>query len=126
MARTSPSEATASFLEAFNSGDVEGIVSHYTSDAVFVQADGTEVRGHAAIRETLTGFMAMKPRLEMHKVSHVICGDVATNMAKWTLDGTGPDGPVHMEGGGFDIMQRQSDGSWKMVIDNPWGPGALG
>jgi uncharacterized protein (TIGR02246 family) len=125
MANSSPSEATASFLEAFNSGDVEGVLSHYTSDAVFVQPDGQEARGQQAIRETLTGFMGMKPRLEMRKVASVMVGDLATNMAKWTLDGTGPDGPVHLEGGGFDVMRRQPDGSWKMVIDNPWGPGLL-
>ena len=127
MARTSPSEATASFLEAFNSGDVETIMSHYTPDAVFIQADGQEVRGQQAIRETLTGFMAMKPRLEMHKAVSVICGDVASNMGQWTLTGTGPDGePMQMEGRGFDVMQRQPDGAWRMVIDNPWGGEALG
>jgi ketosteroid isomerase-like protein len=31
-----------------------------------------------------------------------------------------------MEGKGFDVMRRQSDGSWKMVIDNPWGTAVLG
>ncbi len=126
MPTSSPTEATTSFLEAFNSGNVEAILSHYAPSAVFVQADGQEVRGEQALRETLTGFMAMKPRLQFHKAVSITCGDLASNIGQWTLEGTGPEGPVKMEGRGFDVMQRQADGSWKMVIDNPWGDAVLG
>ena len=30
-----------------------------------------------------------------------------------------------MEGVAVDVIRRQPDGSWKMVIDNPWGPAIL-
>jgi ketosteroid isomerase-like protein len=47
---------------------------------------------------------------------------LAVNWASWTLTGTGPDGaPMEMQGRGYDVMRRQSDGSWKMVIDSPRG-----
>ena len=121
-----PQAATESFLKAFNSGDIEAILSHYAPGGVFVNQDGSTVQGQA-LRETLTGFLAMKPQIQTHKAATITAGDTATNMGKWTLRGTGPDGSaVVMEGKGFDVMRRQSDGSWKMVIDNPWGTAVLG
>jgi ketosteroid isomerase-like protein len=40
----------------------------------------------------------------------------------WSFDGTGPDGePVRLEAQNADVLRRQEDGSWRFVIDNPWG-----
>jgi len=40
----------------------------------------------------------------------------------WSFQGTGPDGaPVTLTGQNADVLRRQSDGSWRFVIDNPWG-----
>ena len=30
---------------------------------------------------------------------------------------------VEMEGNGVEIVRRQADGTWKFIIDNPWGSG---
>ena len=36
--------------------------------------------------------------------------------------GTGPNGtPVMLTGRYADVLRRQDDGSWRFVIDNPWG-----
>ena len=36
--------------------------------------------------------------------------------------GTGPDGQrVSLTGQSADVLRLQSDGSWRFVIDNPWG-----
>jgi ketosteroid isomerase-like protein len=36
--------------------------------------------------------------------------------------GTGPDGArVTLTGHNGDVLRRQADGSWRFVIDNPWG-----
>ena len=40
----------------------------------------------------------------------------------WSFTGTGPDGePVQLASRNADVLRRQSDGSWRFVIDNPWG-----
>ncbi len=96
------------------------------ADAVFVNENGEEVAGSEALRETLNAFMAMKPNLRMNKSKTIASGDLASTVADWTLTGTGPDGsPVEMTGRGYDVMQRQADGSWKMAIDSPWGTAVL-
>lgn len=42
----------------------------------------------------------------------------------WSFDGTGPDGePVRLTANNADVLRRQADGTWRFVIDNPWGVG---
>jgi ketosteroid isomerase-like protein len=50
------------------------------------------------------------------------CGDLALTTGKWRLQGTGADGkPVDMTGQSVEVARRQADGSWRYVIDAPWG-----
>ena len=38
------------------------------------------------------------------------------------MDGTGADGnPVNFTGTATDVLRQQSDGTWRIIIDNPWG-----
>ena len=126
MATSTPQEMIDTFFERFNAGDIEAVLALYEPDAVFVDEPGKVVQGTDALRESLTGFMALKPTLTLVKHEALIAGDIATNYGKWTLTGTGPDGePVSMEGAAVDVIRRQPDGTWKFTIDNPWGTAIL-
>lgn len=59
-------------------------------------------------------------RLVPKAIRIITAGDLARSLASWTLDGTGPDGPIQMTGTTSDVFRRQPDGSWKVAIDNPW------
>lgn len=62
------------------------------------------------------------PQDEFGDGATVIAGDLAVNQGSWSMTGTGPDGEtLSMQGNGYDVMRKQTDGSWKMVIDAPWG-----
>jgi ketosteroid isomerase-like protein len=119
--------AEKSFFEAFNANDIDAVIAHYESGGAFVEQNGELIRGADAIRQTLAGFFAMKPKLTKRGEGRTLeNGDLAIRMQSWKLQGTAPDGsPVEMEGAGFDVVRRQPDGSWKMVIDNPWGAAIL-
>ncbi len=126
MATGTPKEMMDTFFERFNAADVEGVLALYEPDAVFVDEPGKVVRGTDALRESLTGFLSLKPSLTLVKHETLIAGDIGTNYAQWTLTGTGPDGePVSMEGLAIDVIRRQPDGTWKFAIDNPWGTAIL-
>jgi uncharacterized protein (TIGR02246 family) len=126
MPNTEPDQAVQEFFEAFNKGDLDAVVALYEPNACLVAQPGQTVQGHAAIREALDGFLAMKPTLTAEKKSLVTTGDIALSVVKWTLGGTGPDrAPVHMEGTTTDVLRRQADGRWLIAIDNPWGAGIL-
>jgi ketosteroid isomerase-like protein len=79
------------------------------------------VRGLDALRETISGFIAMKPTLTLTGNKTIESGDVALVTGDWNLTGTGPDGEIKMSGTYADIMRRLPDGSWIYAIDNPDG-----
>ena len=118
-----PAEVITAFSAAMHAGRVDDALSLYEPDAVFIpNPDGQPVSGREAIRATLAQFAALKPTIiaDIRKV--VQAGDIATVLNTWQLTGTAPDGtPVQMGGTSADVMRRRSDGSWGMLIDDPWG-----
>jgi ketosteroid isomerase-like protein len=64
----------------------------------------------------------MKGTLEL-KVTRVLqATDLALVAGVWSFNGTGADGePVMLTGHNADVLRRQADGTWRFVIDNPWG-----
>jgi len=123
----SPEIAVREFFKTFSQGDVEAILAFYEPNAAFVAQPGQVAEGTAALRTALNGFLSMKPTLSMGKLQLVVAGDLALSLVTWTLQGTGADGKtVQMEGTTTDVLRRQADGRWLLVIDNPWGVGILG
>ena len=117
-----PQDTVADLMSAINSGKLEAAISLYEPDAVMVVEPGKIAMGLSAIREALAGFVSLKPNLGSQTVQLVESGDVALYCARWTLTGTAPDGQkVEMGGVSSDVLRRQPDGRWLILIDNPWG-----
>jgi ketosteroid isomerase-like protein len=75
------------------------------------------------IRESLRGFIDMNGKLDL-KVKRVLtASDLALVTSEWSFSGTGPgDKRVDITGKkSADVLRQQPDGSWRFVIDNPWG-----
>jgi uncharacterized protein (TIGR02246 family) len=110
------------FSEACNASDLERLLSLYHPDAVIVERTGELSRGTAAVHDHLTRLLAMKPTMRILSSKTVIAGDIALDVHQWECGATAPDGaPIHLESQGADLLRRQPDGSWRVVIDNPWG-----
>ena len=74
------------------------------------------------VRSSLAAFIAMKGTLDLNVTRVLEASDVALVVGVWSFTGTGPDGePVTLTGRNADVLRRQSDGTWRFVIDNPWG-----
>jgi uncharacterized protein (TIGR02246 family) len=122
MSARTPEEAHRLWAEAFSAGDLEGLVALYEPDAIVMPQPGQIVSGHAAIREALGGFLALKPKFDLRFQKALEAGDLALLFSRWTLSGTGPDGAeLSLSGQTSDVVRRQPDGSWLFVIDNPFG-----
>jgi len=122
MPARTPQEIHQLFTQAFAAKDTEGLMALYEPDAAFTPQPGQVVTGHAAIREALGGFLALNAEFEMQTGTVVEAGDIALLLSKWTLKGTDPGGAtVDLTGQTADVVRRQADGYWLLVIDNPYG-----
>ncbi|MBI2819267.1 MAG: DUF4440 domain-containing protein [Acidobacteria bacterium] len=123
MAFTAPSKAHAAFATVFNAGDIDALCDMYESNALMPSEPGTDpAQGVAAIREALKGYLAMKPVMQIEsKFVHQI-GELAVLRAHWSIKASGPDGSnVEMSADSVELIRRQPDGTWRYVIDHPFG-----
>jgi len=121
MPAHSPEELDKLFADALNSGNLEALVALYEPQACLGPEPGKFVTG-TALRETIVGFLAMKPTITLEPKTLALTGGIALTSAKWELTGTAPDGtPVTMTGQSAEISRQQPDGSWLFLIDSPWG-----
>lgn len=122
MAARSPEEIDRVFERELNAANLEGLLALYEPTATFTVEPGKVVAGTAAIKEALAGFLALKPRIALSSRVLGNAGDVALVSSKWTLKGTAPDGAaVDLSGESAEVVRRQADGTWKFVVDSPWG-----
>ena len=120
MPAHSPEELDQLFSEALNAGDLDALVALYEPQAVFITDPGKTVTGTAAIREVLSAFVAMKPKITLEVQTVGQLDDLALTSAKWEMAGTGPDSqPIEMSGCSTEVCRRQADGTWLCAIDSP-------
>ena len=124
MPAETPEQVTQLLADAFGSGDLEAALALYEPDATFFTGPGESITGIAAIREGFAAFVPTKPTLIIEAVVSAVVGDIALTQNKWTMKTLEPDGsPVEGTGISAEVLHRQADGSWKFLIDNPWGVG---
>jgi ketosteroid isomerase-like protein len=117
-----PEQVLESIVDGINTGNLDSLMPLYEPGAAFAAQPGTLAHGLAGVRGSLAAFIAMKGTLDL-KVNRVLeAGDLALVAGLWSFTGTGPDGePVKLTAHNADVLRRQPDGSWRFVIDNPWG-----
>ena len=121
-----PEECNLLLFKAHESGDLEAIVALYEPNAVFVVSPDQVVTGHAAIREVLQGFIAANATGNLDAVTAVPSADgsVAFTRAKGSSTSPGPDGkPVTTPFHSIEVVRKQPDGTWRIIIDDPSGEG---
>ena len=122
MSTATPVQVLESIVTGINTGDLDSLMPLYESDAAFATQPGSLAPGAPGIREALNGFIAMNGTLDLEVTRVLEVDDLALVIGVWSFDGSGPDGtPVRLEAKNADVLRRQTDGTWRFVIDNPWG-----
>ncbi|MEC3914911.1 YybH family protein [Nocardia sp. CDC160] len=123
MRANTPEEVLVLLSIALGEGRVADAASLYEPDAVFFYSPNTgPVTGRDEIRSALADLAAIHPVLRNDVLRTVIAGNIATVVNAWRIDGTRPDGqPIAMSATSTDVMRRRTDGSWGILIDDPWG-----
>ncbi len=117
-----PEQVLATIVSGINSGDLDSLMPLYESDAAFATEPGSLAHGAPGVSEALTGFISMNGELDLEVTRVLEVDDLALVIGVWSFEGTGPDGePIQLAARNADVLRRQSDGTWRFVIDNPWG-----
>lgn len=119
-----PEDVHRLWEEYFVAGNLDALVSLYEPDAAFVAQPGAFVTGRRAIREVLARFIAVRRSFDLEIGRAIQTGDIALLVSSWTLEGEQRGEPYETSGRTADIVRRQPDGSWRLVIDSPYGEGA--
>ena len=109
--------------EAFNSRDVDRILSFFADDATFLMARGPEpcgrrVQGKAAIGRVLAERFKVIADMRWDHIDHFVTGDRAVSV--WTVTGRGADGET-LNYQGCDLYRFRDDKIlhkdtyWKLV-----------
>jgi ketosteroid isomerase-like protein len=120
--KMTPEEILSSVIDGINAGDLDSLMTLYEPLACFASQPGQLAKSPEGIRESLRGFIDMNGKLDL-KVKRVLkASDLALVTSEWSFSGTGSDGKhVDITSKSADVLRQQPDGTWRFVIDNPWG-----
>ena len=122
MAIKTPEELLDHVTESINNKDLDSFASLYKPDASFIDESGENINGREKIREKMKEFMDMNGKLESSLKKIIPAGNIVLAYGDWTFKASGPDGThFNFSGTAIDVLRKQSDDSWLIVIDNPWG-----
>lgn len=119
-----PEDCSRVLVAALESGDIELSVALYETNAVLFKKSGEVMTGLDAIRENNAGVIALKPKFTIAFINATLSGDgtLATNRMKAELAFTKPDGKlVQTNVDTLEVLRKQEDGSWRYIIDDPYG-----
>ncbi len=119
-----PEDCSRVLVAALESGDIETSLALYEPSAVLFSKSGRTMTGLDAIRENNAGVIALKPKFTIAFIKSTLSGDgtLATNRMKAELAYTKPDGQlVKADVDTLEVLRKQEDGSWRYIIDDPYG-----
>ncbi len=123
---TALSKIGADYAAAWNRGNVDGVVSLFTSDGGYLVQDTTALSGSNAIRTFLNSAMGTptRPTLDIKTAAMVGRQDLAVTEGTFTVTlaappapakGAAPAAPAPLAGKWMAAAMKQADGSWKIA-----------
>ncbi len=123
MTANTPEELAGAFASAFNNQDLQALTNLFAADAAFMPQPDTVVSGDS-IAPALQEFLALNGPIDLAVRRTIVAGDTALIIADWRVEGVGVDptgNPIYVAGTSADVARRAADGTWRYLIDNPFG-----
>lgn len=115
---TRAQDAHKNLADAYNTGDLETVLDMYDVNGIFVGAPDSPVSGREKFEAAVKGILAIKGKMEIKTVYCLESEGVAVGRSEWSIrDGA----EVKVAAKGIELLKRQSDGTWKVVIDHAFG-----
>ena len=117
-----PEEASTLLEVCLNEGNVDGLEGLYDPGALFADYEGT-AQGWSDIRAAHQRFLDEGLSLTLKDSIVFQAEDIALVHWSWTV--TEPDGTT-TDGASAEVLRRQTNGTWKFIIDNSDGSVLIG
>ena len=108
--------------KAFENRDVQAIMDCYVAQPLVVMQPELPVTNRQQLRDMFSELVANPegPKFEFYGHEVFVNGDQAMHLAPWKMRATAPDGTAITDSGFSAVMlERQPNGSWLIVFDNP-------
>lgn len=107
---------------AFHAKNIEGVMASYEKQAVVVFEPLSPISDADQIKQMFEGAFTLNPEFTYAGHEVFVSEDIALHIAPWQMEGKMPDGQVIEQSGlSVAVLRKQSDDTWRMVIDNPHG-----
>jgi ketosteroid isomerase-like protein len=111
-------DAHAILAAAFNTGDVDTVMTMYDVTGIIVPEPGKPVSGKEKFEEAINAILSIKGKMEIKTVYCMQTGNIAVGRSEWNItDGN----EAKISANGIEVMKQQNDGTWKIVIDHAFG-----
>lgn len=115
---TRAEDAHKTLAAAFNTGDVETVLSMYDFNGIIVPEPDKPVSGRAKFEEAIKAILSIKGKMEIKTVYCLETNGLAVGRSEWNIT----DGDeVKISSKGIELMKQQPDGTWKILIDHAFG-----
>ena len=108
----------ATLANAFNTGNVDTVMSMYDVAGIIVPESGKPVSGKEKFEEAIKGILSIKGKMEIKTVYCLQTGNIAVGRSEWNIT---DNDEVKISAKGIEVMKQQADGSWKIIVDHAFG-----
>jgi uncharacterized protein (TIGR02246 family) len=117
-----PEDWPSLFEQNLNAGDLDAVMALYEPNARFVARSGETIVGRDRIRDVVAGLIQSKTRLLSRVVEAITVDDLTmlyTDFQGATVDPAGKT--IQLRSKAIEVLRRQPDGTWKLIIGDPNG-----
>jgi ketosteroid isomerase-like protein len=111
-------DAHKTLAAAFNTGDVQTVLKMYDFEGIIVPEPDKPVSGRTKFEEAIKSILSIRGKMEIKTVYCLETSGLAVGRSEWNIT-DGDD--VKVSAKGIEVMKRQADGTWKIVIDHAFG-----
>ena len=115
MPAKTPEEICSLFKKYMAAGDIEALLNIYDEKAVFLNQSCEVLKGREALRQVLGPLASAKAVFDFNIKQVIQAGDIALMHTEWKVSA-----PEVMSQYAIEVARRQSDGSWRWLIGDPF------
>ena len=115
MPARTPEEVCVLFKQFMAAGDMEGLLTLYDEDVVFLNQAIELRKGKRELKEELAPLVSAKAVFDFRVKQVIPSGDIALMHTEWTVSS-----PKKMFSYAIEVARRQPDGTWRWLIGDPF------